>query len=123
MTVDEIRDKVLALEQRAERVDERAASFDQRLREVERTQSGILEIRILIERLTMSNEGMKNSLGEMNSRLDRLEQTLTKRIQQVEQKIDVHEKEPARKWADAKWAVGILILGGVVGYLINVILK
>ena len=123
MTVDEIRDKVLALEQRAERVDERAASFDQRLREVERTQSGILEIRILIERLTMSNEGMKNSLGEMNNRLDRLEQSLTKRIQQVEQKMDVHEKEPAKKWADAKWAVGILILGGVVGYLINLILK
>ena len=123
MTVDEIRDKVLALEQRAERIDERAASFDQRLREVERTQSGILEIRILIERLSMSNESVKNSLGEMNGRLDRLEQTLTKRIQQVEQKIDVHEKEPAKKWADAKWAVGILILGGVVGYLINLILK
>mgnify|MGYP001075957400 FL=1 len=122
MTVDEIRDKVLALEQRAERIDELAASFDQRLREVERTQSGILEIRILIERLSMSNESVKNSLGEMNGRLDRLEQTLTKRIQQVEQKIDVHEKEPAKKWADAKWILVAALLSGLVGYGLKALL-
>jgi len=123
MTVEEIRDRVIALEQRTERLDERQAYIQDRLVILEKTQAGVQDIRLMIERLTTGSDNTKQSFSDLNIRLDKLDQKLAKKIEDIDNRLDAHVSEPAQKWDKAKWALGTLILGGVVGYLINVIFK
>ena len=123
MTVEEIRDRVIALEQRTERLDERQTYIQDRLVILEKTQAGVQDIRLMIERLTMGSDNTKQSFSDLNSRLDKLDQKLAKKIEDIDHRLDAHVSEPAQKWDKAKWALGMLILGGVVGYLIDMIFK
>lgn len=121
MTLDEIRDKVLALELRAEKEEERHRGLDARLEALERTQAGILDLRLLIERLTMGNESSQKSFADLNARLDKLDAKLEERMTSLEKRIDTHEKEPGKKWEKLSWLVLSLVVGGAIGYFINML--
>ena len=119
MTLEEIRDRVIELERRAEKEDERHRGLEERLREVETTQKGILEIRLLIERLTMGNESMSRNFAEVNARLDKLDAKLTTRIEGIEVRIGAQEKKPGEKWEKATWAVTLAVISAAAGVAIG----
>lgn len=123
MTVEEIRDRVLALEQRTERLDERQAYIQDRLVILEKTQAGVQDIRLMIERLTMGSDNTKQSFSDLNARLDKLDAKLAKRIEEIDNKLEVHvtqqDKAPAEKWEKAKWVIVAAVITGVIGYFIG----
>lgn len=117
MTVEEIRDRVIALEKRAEREEERHVFMESRLKILEKTQDGVQDIRLMIERLTMGTEQTKQSFSDLNARLDKLDKRLADRISDLDKRLDAHEKQPGEKWEKAKWAVFTLVLGAAFGYI------
>ena len=122
MTLEELTMQMTQIKERIARNEEKSEAMERRLKDVETSQSGITEIRILIERMNMSSESMKNSLADINSRLDKLDQKLSKRIELIEAKLAAQEQKPAEKWDKAKWIVVTAILTGVAGYLLKSIL-
>lgn len=122
MTIEEIRDKVLSLEMRAERENQRHCFLEERIVILEKTQAGVQDIRLMIERLSMGTEQTKQAFSDLNARLDKLDQRLAKRIDEIDKRLEQHTSQPGEKWEKAKWAVLTLILGGVVGYIIKVVL-
>lgn len=122
MTIDEIRDRVIALEKRADREEERHAYLEKRVEILEKTQGAVQDIRLMIERLTMGTENTKRSFDDLNARLDKLDKRLADRINEIDRRLDGHLTEPGEKWEKAKWAVFALVLGGVVTYLMTKIL-
>lgn len=117
MTVEEIRDRVIALEKRAEREEERYVFMESRLKVLEKTQDGVQDIRLMIERLTMGTDQTKQSFSDLNARLDKLDKRLADRISDLDKRLDTHEKQPGEKWEKAKWAVFTLVLGAAFGYI------
>jgi len=122
MTVEEIRDRVIALEQRTERLDERQAYIQDRLVILEKTQAGVQDIRLMIERLTTGSDNTKQSFSDLNIRLDKLDQKLAKKIEDIDNRLDAHVNEPAKKWEKLKWMVVTAIATGLVGYFIGKLL-
>ena len=122
MTIEEIRDRVIALEKRAEREDERHRYLEDRLIILEKTQAGVQDIRLMIERLSMGTDNTKKSFSDLNQRLDRLDEKLAKRIEEIDARLDTHEKEPAKKWESAKWVIVAAILTGVVSFALGRVL-
>lgn len=119
MTIEEIRDRVLALEQRAERTDERQAFLQDRLTILEKTQAGVHDIRLMIERLTMGSDNTKQAFCDLNARLDKLDQKLSNRIEEIDNKLAAHTAEPGQKWESAKWVIVAAVITGVIGYFIG----
>lgn len=123
MTVEEIRDRVIALEMRAEREEERHVFLEKRLQILEQTQGGVQDIRLMIERLTMGSDNTKQSFSDLNARLDKLDNKLAKRIEEIDAKLEGHvtqqDKAPAEKWEKAKWVIVAAVITGVIGYFIG----
>lgn len=123
MTVEEIRDRVIALEMRAEREEERHVFLEKRLQILEQTQGGVQDIRLMIERLTMGSDNTKQSFSDLNARLDKLDNKLAKRIEEIDAKLEGHvtqqDKVPAEKWEKAKWVIVAAVITGVIGYFIG----
>lgn len=123
MTVEEIRDRVIALEMRAEREEERHVFLEKRLQILEQTQGGVQDIRLMIERLTMGSDNTKQSFSDLNARLDKLDSKLAKRIEEIDAKLEGHvtqqDKVPAEKWEKAKWVIVVAVITGVIGYFIG----
>lgn len=115
MTVEEIRDRVLALEQRAERMDERQTFLQDRVVILEKTQSGVQDIRLMIERLMMGSDNTKQNFLDLNVRLD----WMAKRIEEIDNKLEAHTAEPGKKWESAKWLIVAGVITGVIGYIIG----
>lgn len=122
MNIEQIRDKVLALEQRAERVDERQTFLHDRIALLEKTQAGIQDIRLMIERLAMGSDNTKQSFSDLNQRLDKLDAKLAKRIEEIDSKLEAHTSQPGEKWEKAKWIVVAGAISAAVGYGIGKIL-
>lgn len=122
MNIDQIRDKVLALEQRAERLDERQVYIQDRLAILEKTQAGIQDIRLMIERLTMGNDSTKQAFSDLNQRLDRLDQKLAKRIDEIDERLEGHMQQPAKRWEDLKWVIIVAVVTGIVSFTLGRIL-
>jgi septation ring formation regulator EzrA len=122
MTIEEIRDRVIALEKQAERENERHRFLEDRLIILEKTQAGVQDIRLMIERLTMGSDNTKQSFSDLNARLDRM----AKRIEEIDNKLECHvtqqDKAPGEKWEKAKWVVVAGVISGVLGYLLKSIL-
>jgi len=127
MTIEEIRDRVIALEKRAERENERHRFLEDRLIILEKTQAGIQDIRLMIERLTMGSDNTKQSFSDLNARLDKLDAKLAKRIEEIDNKLECHmtqqDKAPGEKWEKAKWVVVAGVISGVLGYLLKGVLS
>ncbi len=127
MTIEEIRDRVIALEKRAEREEERHRFLEDRLIILEKTQAGIQDIRLMIERLTMGSDNTKQSFSDLNARLDKLDAKLAKRIEEIDNKLEGHitqqDKAPGEKWEKAKWVVVTGVISGVLGYLLKGVLS
>lgn len=123
MTVEEIRDRVTALEMRAEREEERHVFLEKRLQTLEQTQGGVQDIRLMIERLTMGSDNTKQSFSDLNARLDKLDNKLAKRIEEIDAKLEGHvtqqDKAPAEKWEKAKWVIVVAVITGMIGYFIG----
>ena len=123
MTGEEIRDRVIALEVRAEREEERHVFLEKRLQILEQTQGGVQDIRLMIERLTMGSDNTKQSFSDLNARLDKLDNKLAKRIEEIDAKLEGHvtqqDKVPAEKWEKAKWVIVAAVITGVIGYFIG----
>lgn len=123
MTIEEIRDRVIALEMRAEREEERHVFLEKRLQILEQTQGGVQDIRLMIERLTMGSDNTKQSFSDLNARLDKLDAKLAKRIEEIDTKLEGHvtqqDKAPAEKWEKAKWVIVAAVITGVIGYFIG----
>lgn len=115
MTVEEIRDRVIALEMRAEREEERHVFLEKRLQILEQTQGGVQDIRLMIERLTMGSDNTKQSFLDLNVRLD----SLAKRIEEIDNKLEAHTAEPGKKWESAKWVIVAGVITGVIGYFVG----
>jgi len=122
VNIDQIRDKVLALEQRAERLDERQVNIQDRLAILEKTQAGIQDIRLMIERLTMGNDSTKQAFSDLNQRLDRLDQKLAKRIDEIDERLEGHMQQPAKRWEDLKWVIIVAVVTGIVSFTLGRIL-
>jgi len=67
MTIEEIRDRVIALEKRAEREEERHRFLEDRLIILEKTQTGVQDIRLMIERLAMGSDNTKQSFSDLTA--------------------------------------------------------
>lgn len=122
MTLDEIRERVMALEARAERYDERQLFMQERLVVLEKTQAGVQDIRLMMERLSMGNDYTKQSFADLNARLDKLDRKLADRIDEIDSRLEEHTKEPGMKWEKLKWMVVTAIATGLVGYFIGKLL-
>lgn len=121
MNPDDVAKIISELERKCAFLDERSKSHEERLQALEKTQAGILDIRLMIERLSMGSEQLQKSFEALNARLDRLDEKVGTRMTSIEKRLDNHEKAPGEKWEKASWLVITLIIGGVVGYLINFI--
>lgn len=119
MTVEEIRDRVIALEQRAAREEERSRFLEDRLIILEKTQTGVQEIRLMIERLTMGNDNTKQAFSDLNQRLDRLDQKLAHRIDEIDQRLEGHVQQPAKKWEDIKWVIIVAVVTAAVSFALG----
>ena len=122
MNPEDVAKAISTLEQKCALLDERSKSHEERLQALEKTQAGILDIRLMIERLSMGNEQNQKSFDALNARLDRMDDKIGARMANIEKRLDAHEKAPGEKWEKASWQITILIIGGVVGYLINLII-
>ena len=122
MNPEDISKAISNLEQSFALLEQRSKSHDERLLTLEKTQAGILDIRLMIERLSMGNEQNQKSFDALNARLDRMDDKIGARMANIEKRLDAHEKAPGEKWEKASWQITILIIGGVVGYLINLII-
>lgn len=114
--------QVNALERRVDKIETCCSSLDMRLGAMEKTQAGILDIRLLIERLSVGNDNTTKSFAEINARLDKMDDKLTRRIEGIDSRLANHEKKPGEKWEKATWAVVIAVIGGVVGFFLQKVL-
>ena len=119
MNPEDVTKAISNLEQSFALLEQRSKSHDERLLTLEKTQAGILDIRLMIERLSMGNEQNQKSFDALNARLDRMDDKIGARMANIEKRLDAHEKAPGEKWESSKWLVFTAILGAIVGYLIK----
>lgn len=123
MDLDTIRDKVLAIEVRAEKFDERQSSLEARVTAVEHTQACIQDVRLLIERLNMGAMNTEKSFADLNTKLDKLEEKLSRRIEGIENRIGEQERIPGDKWNKVSLGIITTIVGIVLGYAATLLFK
>lgn len=123
MTPDEVAKLIADLERRSAQQEERLKSHEERLRDIEKTQAGILDIRLMLERLSvgnaMGNEQVQKSIEGINTRLDKMDARHEERMASIEKRLDAQEKAPGQKWEKASWLIVTLIIGAVVGWVLN----
>lgn len=103
-------------------IDAQLRLHDKRISDIEKTQTGIIDIRLMIERLSMGNDQLQKSIESMAARIEKLDAKVGQRMDSLEKRLDAHEKAPAEKWEKAVWLVLTLIIGGIVGWIINTVI-
>lgn len=118
----DISDRIAALEIRDTQLEAQLRLHDKRISDIEKMQTGIIDIRLMIERLSMGNDQLQKSVESLVARLEKLDAKVGQRMDSLEKRFDAHEKAPAEKWDKASWLIITLIIGGIVGWIINTVI-
>ena len=96
MNPEDVAKAISTLEQKCALLDERSKSHEERLQALEKTQGGILDIRLMIERLSMGNEQNQKSFDALNARLDRMDDKIGARMETLRSAWMLMEKPPVK---------------------------
>ncbi len=106
MTTQELTKEVMSLKQESALNTESCERAHERLDGVEKEQKEQGRLLVVIERLT-------NGISSLNEKVGSIE----KKVDGLGTRITCIEQEPAGKWKQLTWALFILALGAVAGYI------
>ena len=99
-------------------LNEWATSIDRRVLALENEHNVIMEVRLALERLTMSNTHVSEKLEALQKSVDKISVDNQKQHDELSARIGTIEKAPAGKWENAKTVAIASVITGGIGFII-----
>lgn len=106
------------IEQKLATLDEWSRNIDRRVTALEGEHNVIMEVRLALERLTMSNTHVAEKLEALQKSVDKISADNQKQHDELSTRIGTIEKAPGGKWENAKTVVIASVITGVIGFIL-----
>ena len=108
--------------QRLATLEEWALSIDRRVLSLENEHNVIMEVRLALERLTMSNNHVTEKLEALQKSVDKISTDNQKQHDELSARIGTIEKAPAGKWENLKTVVIASTITAIIGAVLAILL-